>query len=34
MKKAISTQAQQLEAAHWTALKQAVREQPIKVCRK
>jgi len=34
MKKAISKQAQQLEAAHWTALKQAVSEQPVKVCRK
>jgi len=34
MKKAISKQAQQLEAAHWTALKKAVSEQPIKVCRK
>ena len=34
MKKAISKQAQKLEAAHWTALKKAVSEQPIKVCRK
>jgi hypothetical protein len=34
MKKAISKQAQRLEAAHWMALKKAVSEQPIKVCRK
>ena len=34
MEKAISKQAQRLEAAHWTALKKAVSEQPLKVCRK
>jgi len=34
MKKAISTPAQELEAAHWTALKKAVSEQTVKVCRK
>lgn len=34
MKKAISKRAQALEAAHWTALKKAVSEQPLKVCRK
>ncbi len=34
MKKAISKQAREQEAAHWTALKKALSEQSVKVCRK
>lgn len=34
MKKPLSAQARELEAAHWTALKKALIEKPVKVCRK
>ena len=34
MKKMLSKEARQLEAAHWTALKKALAGQPVKACRK
>ena len=34
MKKSLSTLARELEAAHWTALKKALTEKAVKVCRK
>ena len=34
MKKPLSAAARQLEAEHWRALKKALSEKPVKVCRK
>jgi len=34
MKKSLSKEALQREAAHWVALKQVLRDKPVKACRK
>jgi hypothetical protein len=34
MRKPLSKEARERETAHWTALKKALSEKPVKVCRK